>query len=68
MKLVTWNVVRHLLIQIGAAAALGAIAALAKVDWSALGGYAPLVASLVGTIAAIATAAINEALGTAPKA
>lgn len=64
--MITWNVLRHLLIQIGVAAGLGVIAALAKVDWSALGAYGPLVASIVAAGGAVATSLLNEALGTAP--
>lgn len=60
--MVTWNVARHLLIQVGVAAALGAIASLAHVDWSALGGYGPLVASIIATVAATLTSLLNEVL------
>lgn len=66
MNLVTWNVIRHLLIQVGAAAALAVIASLAHTDWSALGAYGPLVASVVAAGAAIATSLLNEVMGTAP--
>jgi hypothetical protein len=61
--LITGNVLRHLAIQIGTAAAVAAVAALAKVDYSSLGIYAP--AAQMG--AALAASIVNEALGTAPS-
>lgn len=66
MNLVTWNVARHVLAQVGAAAALGAVTSITHTDWSALGAYAPLVASIVSAGAALATSLLNEVLGTSP--
>jgi hypothetical protein len=64
MNLITANVLRHLGWQIGTAVVVAALAALAKVDYSSLGLYAPLAQS----VAALVASAINEAIGTAPKA
>ena len=64
MNLITANVLRHLGWQIVAAAATGAVAAVAHVDYSGLGLYAPMAqaaAALLGSV-------VNEALGAAPKA
>jgi hypothetical protein len=61
-KLLTWNVGRHLLAQIGTAVAVAAAAGLARVDYSSLGLYAP---AAQGAAALIVTL-VNEALGTAP--
>jgi hypothetical protein len=63
MKLLTSNVWRHLAAQIGTLVLLGAVAGLAKVDWSSLGVYAP--AAQMG--AALIASLVNEVLGTAPK-
>ncbi|MFZ1964107.1 MAG: hypothetical protein WAU78_11700 [Roseiarcus sp.] len=62
-NVLTANVARHLAWQIGAAALTGAVAAIARVDYSSVGVYAPaaqMAAALIGAI-------VNEALGTAPK-
>ena len=64
MNLITANVARHLAWQIGTAAAVAALAAVAKVDYSSLGVYAPLAQMAAATLASI----INEAIGAAPKA
>lgn len=61
-NLITGNVLRHLALQIGTAAAVAAVAALAKVDYSALGVYAPAAQMAAAMVASI----VNEALGTAP--
>jgi hypothetical protein len=63
MNLITWNVARHLLVQVATAAAVGAIAAIAKVDYSSLGVYAPLAQMAAATAVSI----VNEAIGAAPK-
>jgi hypothetical protein len=63
MTFVTANVLRHLAWQIAAAAITAAVAAIAKVDYSSLGVYAPLAqsgAALIGSM-------VNEAIGAAPK-
>ncbi len=62
-SLVTGNVLRHLLAQMGAFALMGAAAYLAKVDYSALGAYAPMAQGAAALLASI----VNEALGAAPK-
>jgi hypothetical protein len=64
MNLITANVLRHLAWQIGAAVLTAAVAAIAKVDYSSLGLYAPLAQSA----AAILGSVVNEAIGAAPKA
>jgi hypothetical protein len=63
MNLVTGNVLRHLAWQIAAAVLTAAVAAIAKVDYSSLGIYAPLAQSAAALIGSIA----NEAIGAAPK-
>jgi hypothetical protein len=63
MNLVTANVLRHLAWQIAAAAATAAVAAIAKVDYSSLGVYAPLAQSAAALVGSI----VNEAIGAAPK-
>ncbi len=63
-KLITGNVLRHLGLQILTAIVVAAVAALAKVDYSSLGVYAPAAQMAAAMIASI----VNEALGTAPKA
>jgi hypothetical protein len=63
MNLVTANVLRHLAWQIAAAATTAAVAAVANVDYSSLGVYAPLAQSVAALIGSI----VNEALGAAPK-
>ncbi len=63
MNLITANVLRHLAWQIAAAALTAAVAAIAEVDYSSLGIYAPLAQSAAALIGAIA----NEAIGVAPK-
>lgn len=62
----TWNVIRHLLAQVAGAAAIGAVTAIAHVDWSSLGQFGPLIAMGMSTVVAIVTSLVNEALGTAP--
>ena len=62
--LITANVLRHLAWQIGTAVVVAAIAAVAKVDYSSLGVYAPLAQMAAATVASI----VNEAIGSAPKA
>jgi len=64
MKYITANVLRHLAWQVGVAAITGAVAYVAKVDYSSLGVYAPLAQSA----AALLCSGINEAIGAAPKA
>jgi hypothetical protein len=64
MQLITANVLRHLGWQVGTAAALAAVAAVAHSDYSSLGVYAPLAQSA----AALAASMVNEWLGAAPKA
>lgn len=61
--LITGNVLRHLALQIGTAAVVAVVAALAKVDYSALGIYAPAAQMAAALVASI----VNEALGTAPS-
>lgn len=56
------NMARHVGIQIGVAAAFGVIGVLTKTDWSALGAYGPLIATVVAGSAATATAALNGVL------
>ena len=63
LLLTTGNVIRHLAIQIGTAAVVAAVAALAKVDYASLGVYAP--AAQMG--AALVASIVNEALGAAPS-
>jgi len=63
MNLLTWNVGRHLLAQVGAIAVMGALTAVSHADFSSLGVYAPAVSACVATLVAVA----NEALGTAPS-
>lgn len=63
MSLITANVWRHLAAQAGAAIAVAGAAALAKVDYSSMGVYAPA----AQMAAALAASVVNEALGTAPK-
>lgn len=62
MNLITANVLRHLGWQIVAAVLTAAVAAIAKVDYSSLGVYAPLAQSVAALIGSI----VNEALGAAP--
>jgi len=64
MNLITANVLRHLAWQVGTAALVAALAAVAKVDYSSLGVYAPLAQMAAATLASI----VNEAIGKAPKA
>ena len=64
MNLITANVLRHLGAQVATAAMVGAIAAVAKVDYSSLGVYAPLAQMAAATAVSI----VNEAIGAAPKA
>ena len=61
-NLISMNVWRHLGAQIGVAALVAALAAVAHADYSALGVYAPLAQSFAALIMSI----VNEALGTAP--
>jgi hypothetical protein len=63
MNLITANVLRHLAWQIAAAALTAAVAAIAEVDYSSLGVYAPLAQSAAALIGSI----VNEAIGAAPK-
>jgi len=63
MNLITANVLRHLAWQIAAAVITAAVAAVANVDYSSLGVYAPLAQSVAALIGSI----VNEALGAAPK-
>ena len=58
MNLITANVLRHLAWQVAAAALTAAVAAIAKVDYSSLGFYAPLAQSA----AALLGSMVNEAL------
>ena len=62
-NLITANVLRHLAWQIAAAALTAAVAAIAEVDYSSLGAYAPLAQS----VAALLGSMVNEAIGAAPK-
>lgn len=64
LKYLTGNVFRHIAGQIATAAVVGAIAAVAKIDYSSLGVYAPLAQMAAATAMSI----VNEKLGTAPKA
>lgn len=64
MKFITANVLRHLAWQVVAAAITGAIAYIAKVDYSSLGLYAPMAQSAAALLGSI----VNEAIGSAPKA
>jgi hypothetical protein len=61
--LITANVLRHLAWQIAAAALTAAAAAIAKVDYSSLGVYAPLAQSAAALIGSM----VNEAIGAAPR-
>ena len=61
---ITGNVLRHLAAQAGTVALLAAVAAVAKVDYSSLGAYAPMAQMAAAFLASM----LNEALGTAPKA
>lgn len=61
-KVITWNVGRHLLAQIGVAVAVAAVGALSHVDYSALGVYAPAAQMAAAMVMSI----VNELLGTAP--
>ena len=63
MNLITANVLRHLAWQIGTAAAVAALAAVAKVDYSSLGVYAPLAQSAAALLGSV----VNEAIGAAPR-
>ncbi|MGA2495271.1 MAG: hypothetical protein ABSF67_20405 [Roseiarcus sp.] len=63
MNLITANVLRHLAWQIAAAAITGAVAYVAKVDYSTLGVYAPLAQSAAALLGSV----VNEAIGAAPK-
>jgi hypothetical protein len=63
MSLVTANVWRHLAVQVGVAVAVAGAAALAKVDYSSLGIYAPAAQMAAALIASV----LNEALGSAPR-
>ena len=62
MNLLTGNVWRHMLAQVGVAVAMGATAALLKVDYSSLGVYAPAAQMAATMFVSI----MNEALGSAP--
>jgi hypothetical protein len=62
-NLITANVWRHLGWQAGTAVAVAGVAALAHVDYSALGPYAVSAQMFAAAIGAI----VNEALGAAPK-
>jgi hypothetical protein len=64
MKYITANVLRHLAWQVGTAAVLAGVAAIAKSDYSSLGLYAPMAQSAAALLASI----INEAIGAAPNA
>lgn len=64
MKLITANVLRHLGWQIAAAALTAAVAAIANVDYSSLGLYAPMAQSAAALLGSV----VNEAIGAAPKA
>ena len=60
---ITGNVLRHLAAQILVVGGLAAAAAVAKVDYSSLGAYAPMAQMAAAFLASM----LNEALGTAPK-
>jgi len=64
MKFITANVLRHVAWQVGAAALTGAVAYVAKVDYSSLGLYAPMAQSAAALLGSI----VNEAIGAAPNA
>ena len=63
MSLITANVLRHLAWQIAAAALTAAGSALAEVDYTSLGVYAPLAQSAAALIGAV----VNEAIGAGQK-
>jgi hypothetical protein len=62
-NVMTWNVARHLLAQVGAIGLMGALVAISHADFSSLGVYGPLVSAFVATLVSIA----NEVIGSAPK-
>ena len=64
MKMITWNVARHGLAQIGVVLLFAVIDKMPSLDLSWLGPWQGMAAIIVGAIVAMA----HEAMGTAPDA